>query len=110
GIGGTEDKNKAKELIRKFTTTQVADNDSHAQFIIGDLYFTGKLGVKIDKGKGEKYLKLAAENNYEDAINLCKKNNISFINQQNYFEKFRVALELHNSRNKNNRKNKSPTL
>ncbi|CAG8630410.1 27970_t:CDS:2 [Gigaspora margarita] len=102
-IGGTKNKNKAKELISEFTTTQVANNDSYAQFNIGDLYFNSKLEIKIDKEKGEKYLRLAAENNYENAITLYKKNKINFINQQNYFEKFEVALDLHNSRNRNNR-------
>ncbi|KAF0366328.1 hypothetical protein F8M41_013630 [Gigaspora margarita] len=70
---------------------------------MSDLYFNGKLGFKIDKEKGEKYLRLAAENGYEDAITLCKKNKINFINKHNYFKNFEVALGFHNSRTVNNR-------
>ncbi|KAF0464947.1 kinase-like protein [Gigaspora margarita] len=102
-IGSTKNKNKAKELISEFITTQVADNDSHAQFNIGDLYFNSKLGIKINKEKGEKYLRLEAKNNYKNVITLYKKNKINFINQHNYFEKFEVAFDFYNSRNRNNK-------
>ncbi|KAF0544545.1 hypothetical protein F8M41_002690 [Gigaspora margarita] len=68
-----------------------------------NLYFNSKLEFKIDKVKGEKYSRLAAENGYKDAITLCKKNKINFINKKNYFENFEVVLDLHNSRTGNDR-------
>ncbi|CAG8653171.1 3421_t:CDS:2, partial [Dentiscutata heterogama] len=72
------------------------------QFNISDLYFNSKLELQIDKEKGKKYLMLAAKNGDKDAITLCEKNKINFINKQNYFEKFKIARNLHKSRNINN--------
>ncbi|CAG8815291.1 5874_t:CDS:1, partial [Dentiscutata erythropus] len=67
-----------------------------------DLYFNCKLELQIDKEKGEKYLMLAAKNSDKDAITLYEKNKINFINKQNYFEKFKIARNIHKSRNINN--------
>ncbi|CAG8559291.1 5631_t:CDS:2 [Dentiscutata heterogama] len=45
---------------------------------IGNILYTGLTGVKDEK-LGIKYIRKAAQNNYSDAIEFCKKNNISII-------------------------------
>ncbi|CAH1763401.1 13644_t:CDS:2 [Entrophospora sp. SA101] len=59
-----------------------ADNGNEvAQFNLGDLYYNGKLGVKIDEKRGLEYLKLAALKDQPKAIELLEKLNISNIYQ-----------------------------
>jgi TPR repeat protein len=67
-------KKNIKEALEYYT--KAAENHQIvAMYNAGFLYFSGNAGKK-DSKLGEKYMKLAAYNQYEPAMKYCKKNNI----------------------------------
>ncbi|KAF0532273.1 hypothetical protein F8M41_011387 [Gigaspora margarita] len=62
---------------------EVTDNDSIAQFNMGDLNFNGKLEFKIDKEKGKKYLRTG---NNKQEIEKINRKLIDKLYKKKYYE------------------------
>ncbi|RHZ75819.1 hypothetical protein Glove_209g128 [Diversispora epigaea] len=62
-----------REIFLKYITKAADNNNPTAQFNLGDVYLHGKLNKKRDEELGKKYLRLAALNNQQKAIELLKK-------------------------------------
>ncbi|CAI2170749.1 13593_t:CDS:2 [Funneliformis geosporum] len=69
-----------KNVFIEYLTKAADNNNSTAQFNLGDLYIHGKLGVPKDELLGKKYLKLAALSNQPKAIEILQKLNINIYN------------------------------
>ncbi|CAG8526325.1 2595_t:CDS:2 [Dentiscutata heterogama] len=62
-----------KEILHYFELAATDNRNIDAMYYLGDIYVSGKLNVRRDEERGLNYLKLAAANNNERAINLLKK-------------------------------------
>ncbi|CAG8630271.1 6298_t:CDS:2 [Funneliformis caledonium] len=69
-----------KNVFIEYLTKAADNNNSTAQFNLGDLYIHGKLGVSKDELLGKKYLKLAALSSQPKAIEILQKLNINIYN------------------------------
>ena len=70
-----------KKLFIEYLTKAADNNNSTAQFNLGDLYMHGKLGVAKNEKLGTKYLKLAALCNQPKAIEILQKLKINIYNE-----------------------------
>ncbi|CAG8553048.1 7086_t:CDS:2, partial [Dentiscutata heterogama] len=62
------------EIIHYFKLA-ANNKNPNAMYYLADIYINGKLKVQSDKELGMMYLKLAADHNYEKAVNLLKQLN-----------------------------------
>ncbi len=69
-----------RKVFIEYLTKAADNNNSTAQFNLGDLYIHGKLGVTKNVPLGTKYLKLAALSNQPKAIEILQKMNINIYN------------------------------
>jgi TPR repeat protein len=61
----------------KYLKLAADNNNATALYNLGDVYFSGKLGIKKDQEKGIHYLRRAALHNQIKAMEILKKHNIS---------------------------------
>jgi TPR repeat protein len=61
-----------QKIFIEYLTKAANNQNSTAQFNLGDLYLNGKLGVSRDVELGKKYLRLAAIANQPDAIKILQ--------------------------------------
>ncbi|CAB4410187.1 unnamed protein product [Rhizophagus irregularis] len=69
-----------KGVFIEYLTKAAENNNSTAQFNLGDLYMHGKLNVPKNEELGIKYLKLAALSNQPKAIEILQKLRINIYN------------------------------
>ncbi|CAG8605991.1 17881_t:CDS:2 [Rhizophagus irregularis] len=69
-----------KGVFIEYLTKAAENNNSTAQFNLGDLYMHGKLNVPKNEELGIKYLKLAALSNQPKAIEILQKLKINIYN------------------------------
>ncbi|CAG8465393.1 3542_t:CDS:10 [Cetraspora pellucida] len=74
GTGVDKNYSEAAKYFKKAADNGLVDGMYNA----GNILYTGLTDVK-DKELGVKYIRRAAQNNHSDAIEFCKKNNISII-------------------------------
>ena len=67
-------------MVIEYLTKAAENNNTAAQFHLGDLYVNGNLNVPKDKQKGIKYLKLAALSKHPKALETLQKMNINLYN------------------------------
>ncbi|RIA81175.1 kinase-like domain-containing protein [Glomus cerebriforme] len=70
-----------KKVFIEYLTKAAGNNNSTAQFNLGDLYLNGKLNVTKDEELGIKYLRLAALANQPKAIEILRKKKINIYNE-----------------------------
>ncbi|KAF0463776.1 HCP-like protein [Gigaspora margarita] len=106
GIGGFKDKDKASELYKvaadkgnasaqlryafaikdediptfiKYLDLSVKNGNSMVQCNLGYIYFYSKYNIQVDKKEGKKLLISAANKKDAEAIELCRKENINYL-------------------------------
>ncbi|CAG8719977.1 11916_t:CDS:2 [Rhizophagus irregularis] len=72
-----ENKNINAIEFMKYLQLAADNNNAAALYNVGDIYFSGKLGIKRDKEKGIYYLRQAALRKHARAKETLDKNNIS---------------------------------
>jgi TPR repeat protein len=72
-----ENKNIDSNKFMKYLQLAADNNNATALYNLGDVYFSGKLGIKKDKEKGVHYLKQAALYKQAKAREILDKNGIS---------------------------------
>ena len=73
-----ENNNIDSGKFMKYLQLAADNNNATALYNLGDVYFSGKLGIEKDQEKGVYYLRRAALQYQTKAIEILKKHNISF--------------------------------
>jgi hypothetical protein len=71
-------KNENCNEALKYLEMSASAKDAVAMYIVGKAYWKGGKGIKQDKEKGTKYLKLAALKDNAKAREMCIENNINY--------------------------------
>ncbi|CAG8561899.1 3330_t:CDS:2 [Funneliformis mosseae] len=77
-----------RKLFIEYLTKAADNNNSTAQFNLGDLYLNGKLGIQRNIDLGKKYLRLAALTNQPKAIEILQKLGINIYNDNKSEDSF----------------------
>ncbi|GBB84100.1 hypothetical protein RclHR1_10730003 [Rhizophagus clarus] len=75
-----ENKNIDSNKFMKYLQLAADNNNATALYNLGDVYFSGKLGIKKDKDKGIHYLRQAVLHKQNKAREVLIKNDISIYN------------------------------